>query len=673
MISRVETGGIFRTLKGSLLISAATWSLAAAAQAQTASPEVVTSLDAVSVTATRTEKPAIETPAAVSLIDREDIERHQAQTLQDILRDVPSVDFSGGPRTTVMSPQIRGLGDERVVIRLDNARQNYYVGHKARVFVEPDLLKQVEVLRGPGSTLFGSGAIGGVIDMKTVDAADLLKPGQSVGGRIKAGFASNRVERHLNTAAYARPNEWLDVLADVGGRSAENIETGSGDDIQYSGDDILTGLLKLSLTPAPHHRVTLQAQRFSDNHVIALTPDSQNAVTPANRVDRDTLQDTYNVTYSYADPANPWFDFKATAYQNQSRIREYRHSDRREDVRDQDTTGLDVANTTRIDAGSHRHAITYGTEIYKDEQIGYRAGAVTAGWYPDAEMNIAGGFVQDEITVGDWTLTPGVRFDSYDLSAQGQRSRSDNAVSPRISLAWQAASWLQPFVGYAEAFRAPTLSTMFNAGTHYPGNTFVANPDLEAERARNIEAGANLKFDAVLSPHDKLRTKVVAFQNKIDDFIEQTVGATTTTTSNIPQTRLRGLELEVVYDSLSWFGGVGASLVRGKNLTDDTPINSMPADKVALSGGYRVPEWGLEGGGRVSLVNGQHRVVSGSGVATGGYALFDLFLSWTPEALGRDVSFNLGVDNLLDKNYRAHNQSLYEAGRDVRATVTARF
>ncbi|MCA1908496.1 MAG: TonB-dependent hemoglobin/transferrin/lactoferrin family receptor [Magnetospirillum sp.] len=653
-----------RTLIPSLLILTA----ASAAQAQ----ETATRLQGVSVTTTRTEKLVEETTAAVTVVDAEELERLAPQDLRDILRDVPGVSFSGGPRAGVMSPTIRGLGDERVVIRIDDARQNYQVGHKARLFMEPDLLKQVEVLRGPGSTMFGSGAIGGVINMTTKDAADLLKPGQKMGGQARYSYATNPNENHVTGTAYARPLDGLDILASVSHRNFGNMENGNGDKLVDSGDNIVSGLLKVSVIPAPNHKVTAQAERYVSNTTIPLTADSSSNGAPANTADRDSVRNSYALHYVYDAPSDMLFNLKATLYRNETELDDIRQSDRRLDERDQVTEGLDIANTSRFGALGGQHALTYGVESYRDRQAGKRNGVSTPGWYPDATMDILGGFVQDEIGFGALTVTPGLRYDSFDLSATGQRERSDGAFSPKLGLAYQLTPWAQPYASYSQAFRAPSLTTMFNSGQHYPGNNFIANPDLKPETAHNFELGANLKWRDVVSPKDKLTSKLATYQNNVSDYIEQTIGTTTTTTRNIDKARIRGIEAELAYDSLSWFGSVGGALIRGKNVTDHTSLNSIPADQVSFTIGHRFTEMGVETGWRTALVAAQNRVNS-SGTASSGYALHDIFASWTPPQLNDDLRLDFAVDNLFDKYYRPHDSAIWEAGRTVKAGLSVKF
>src|SRR3546814_16420687 len=110
----------------------------------------------------------------------------EMQTLQpsspdDILRFVPNVEFFGGPRRTGEVPSIRGFSGPDVIILFDGARQNYNSGHDGQFFIDPSVLKQVEVLRGPASPLSGRGGTGRVLQFRTIAARPPLAT-QPTGG-----------------------------------------------------------------------------------------------------------------------------------------------------------------------------------------------------------------------------------------------------------------------------------------------------------------------------------------------------------------------------------------------------------------------------------------------------------------------------------------------------------
>lgn len=638
----------------------------------------VAQLDEITITATRTPRQAIEVPAAISVVGREEILRRQAQSLDDLLRDVPSVELSGGPRTTAEQPSIRGLGDERIVIRLDGARQNFQAGHKGRTFLDPTLLKQVDVLRGPASALYGSGALGGVIAVATKDAADLLREGRRAGGQARLSYQDNGDEFLASLTGYAAPADGIGLLASGTWRTSEDSETGSGLTIPYSGDDLLSGLVKADWAPAAGHRVRLSWQGYSNDQVLPSAPDTTDL---SILVDRVTRQDTVNL--SYEGVAGPLFDLRGAVYWTRTDLDEDRVDRPRLDRTELETIGIDLANTSRFTAGPAEVALTYGVEAYRDEQKGTRDGGPRPQ-FPDAESEVVGLFAQAETVFAErFTLTPAVRWDSFDQSAAGQASRTDSEVSPSLRAAFEASGWLTLFAGYSTAFRAPSLTELYNSGLHFPGvcpipgrpcvipnNFFVPNPALGPERGATIEIGANLAFDDVLLERDRLLLKGALFRNDVEDFIEQAVliPQGQTVRRNVQEARIEGIELELVYDGPAWFGSAAASVLRGTDENTGRALDDIPADRLVLTVGRAWEDHGLTAGWRATLADEQDRVNLAQ--PTAGYVLHDLFVTWRPvEALRLD----LGVDNLFDKAYRRHLSSIPERGRTLKAAALVSF
>ena len=151
----------------------------AAQQADPPPAVVATPLDAVTATGTRMPTVSGDSVAPVSVLSREEILERDARSVTETIRDVPGVELSGVGRTTALQPLIRGLGDDRIVFRIDGARNNFNAGHRGRIFIDPELLRQIDVMRGPGSALYGSGAIGGVINMRTIEPDDIIQPDSS--------------------------------------------------------------------------------------------------------------------------------------------------------------------------------------------------------------------------------------------------------------------------------------------------------------------------------------------------------------------------------------------------------------------------------------------------------------------------------------------------------------
>lgn len=658
---------------------AATLALIAAnpalAQTADAPPPAATPLDAVTTTATRTRAVAGDLAVPATVVPREEVERRDARSVLDLIRDIPGVESSGVPRTTAMQPVIRGLGEERIVLRLDGARNNFNAGHRGRTFVDPELLRHVEVLRGPASTLYGSGALGGAIALRTISADDILQPGASFGGVASMGWQSQGSGPRGSLALGARAGEFS-VLGAMAGFTNGNFTDGRGTTIPYSEDDATSLLGKLGWNPG-HHRFELSAMRFRDTNTL---PIAASTATTTSITDRETVQETLSLRWSYDDPSMPLLAPQVVVYRNHVDIQERRLTGTRAvDGTTLTTTGIDAQNTSRF-GGFGAHALTYGFEYYRDEQEG-TSNSNARSQFPTAQQSVLGLFAQDEITLGAFTLTPGVRLDRFEQeSPNGLNDRSVDRISPRVSLGWQVLPWMQPYVSYAEGFRAPSLTELYVGGQHFPGNFFVPNPNLRPEVSRNKEAGVNLRFADVLRDGDRLRIRVSAFRNDIDDFIEQTVLATTTVTRNIGQARITGVEAEAQYDAGTWWLGLGAAALKGDNLETNQPLASIPAHRVSVNAGYRFLDQGVTVGGRITATAEQDRAPATTGVAqqTSGYGLLDLFASWTPTA-APNLRVALAVDNVFDHAYRRSTwnsdpaPAFYETGRNIRGSLRIAF
>ncbi|MFD2206921.1 TonB-dependent hemoglobin/transferrin/lactoferrin family receptor [Kiloniella antarctica] len=634
--------------------------------------------DTISVTASHDEKLAIDAPASISIVTEEEIERRQAKTVHDLLKDLPGVELEGGTRNTVMTPSIRGLGGQRVVTRIDGARHNFNVGHKGGLFIDPAILKQVEVLRGPSSTIHGTGALGGVVAFETKSADDFLQEGEKYGAQISTGFSSVDNGVHGNLTGYARPLENIDLMASITRRKTDDYDAGDGKKRAYTDDNLVSGLIKGGIDIADFHRLNLSYRVYNDDHNLPATPDG---LSTSSIVERESKENSIVLDYTYENPENTWFDSSIKTYYDLTDIDEVRISDGRHDERTLETLGLEAFNTSRFEFHDNaKLALTLGGEIFRDTQEGERDG-VTIGGYPDAERNIYGIYIDNTLTLfNDLELTAGLRYDSYSLEADGQNDLEETSTSPRFAASYRVLPFLQPYVSYAEAFRAPSLSESYATGLHFPGggpipnNFFIANPNLKPETAKTWEFGTNFKHDGLFSEDDALRAKVSYFRNNVDDFIglDVDVNAGTTTSSNVTKARIQGFEAEVHYDTKTIFGSVTAARIRGKNTDTNEPLSGIAGDKASLSLGYHFTDIGLDVGGRSIFVRGQNRVPDGEDEIDG-YATFDVFGSWDANDYVPGLKLNAGIDNILDTNYRRGAAVLDEPGRNFKVTASLKF
>ncbi|MEM9754313.1 MAG: TonB-dependent receptor plug domain-containing protein, partial [Planctomycetota bacterium] len=220
--------------------------------------------DIVFGTAFRDERAILDTPVATAVREGEDLSRRQATDFQDLIGAIPGVSIDGGPRGISQEPNIRGFRDEQVVLRFDGGRVNFNQAHRGRFFVDPLLVQRVEVVRGGGSTLFGSGALGGVISVETVDAADLLMDGQTTGARVTLGYDSNGNQFNGTGIIFGDFGN-VDALLALSGRSVtDNLVDGGGDDIPFSEIDQGNALVKFGFEPNADNRFEFSYNLYQD-------------------------------------------------------------------------------------------------------------------------------------------------------------------------------------------------------------------------------------------------------------------------------------------------------------------------------------------------------------------------------------------------------------------------
>ncbi|MAL77935.1 MAG: hypothetical protein CMN55_02295 [Sneathiella sp.] len=650
--------------------------------AQEANEQPSVSLDAITVYATRTPQSSFEVPASTSSIDTEAPGNALAGDTSDLLKYTPGVEVANGPRRNGQTVSIRGFDNDAIITLMDGRRQNFEAAHDGRFYIDPSLLKRVEVVRGASSAVYGGGGIGGVLAFDTKDAADMLAPGDDFGVYSAMGYRSGNEEYAPVVSAFGRTGAF-DVIGIASYRNAGNIRQGGGSELQTD-DELLSGLFKVGYNFNDFNNLKFIYQGLRNDG--SEPNNGGGAVTTSNPIVQKKVTDNqFGLKYEFENPANDWLKPKLHVYYNNTDVRETDISGSntgRVQVREIETIGFNADNQTILNVNENqKHTLSYGFEIYHDEQTGSTTNGGTRPGVPNADATNYGVYVQNEFDwrtdYGRFLIIPAARFDSYRSSDDAGNSQDESQVSPKFSVSYMPNDNFMVYGSYAQAFRAPNLTELYSSGQHFPAvppmfpaNFFTPNPNLKPETVTTYEIGAGFDFAGIPGPHDRAYMKGSWFLSYGDDFITQNVdifGGTTTMT-NVPEARLSGFEIEALYQINPVTAKLGLSYVEAEDETTGAYLdNNVPMTLVAdLSYDATSIESIFGVRGRFATENDKNS----TGVATSGYSVFDLYYRWMPSMKPLDtLTVDFGVSNIFDKEYTTAYSGLYEEGRSVNVRV----
>lgn len=659
-------------------------------------------LDGIVVTVSKIDESAIDALAGASAVSKETLDtQFQADSVSKILNTIPGVATQETARDTAQAVNIRGLQDfGRVNVLIEGARQNFQrSGHSANgtFYIEPEMLQRVEVTRGPTATIYGSGAIGGVVAFELIDADSILKPGEYAAIQSRTRYASNGDGKLASGTGAIRVGNF-DIVGQINGRWNRDYEDGDGVIVPGSNDETGSGMAKARWRPAEGHEVTGTIVDFNSKFV-----DQAEAGGSLRGTDVDNTQ--FTLGYTFSRPDTPLLDFSAKVYKNRTNMAQTRLEDVQVPIFypgppffdlvifpagasrsfNVDTEGFDVFNTSRFDYGDVKMALTYGVDGFRDFVSNYDPTEGGDELTPSGERSVYGTFVQSHWTFYDIVdLIGAVRYDNYEIEG-GNVSLSDDRISPKVTAGVTPIQGVTLFATYAEGFRAPAVTETLVSGTHAPPANFqlLPNPNLRPEVAHNVEGGVNFKFNGIIKDDDAFRAKLTAFRNKVDDYIDQIYvdgpipgnifSDDTLQYQNVRNATLEGVEFEAAYDARSWFMGFSAHRIRGTNDDTGEGLYSVPADQIILTAGFRAFDEKLTAGARARFVGKQDRFVEGGTAASEhaeAYQTLDLFAQYEVNEI---ATLNLNIDNVFDETYRQHTDQYNSPGFSARVGLTMRL
>ncbi|NOH79870.1 TonB-dependent receptor [Vibrio sp. RE86] len=596
-------------------------------------------------------------------ITADDLEKKQAQDLNDIFRDNAEVSV-GGSAGISQKIYVRGLEDTMLNISIDGAEQSGNLfHHQGRLSIEPELLKQVDVSAGAGRATNGPGALGGAIQFKTKDAHDLLAPGDKFGAQVKGGYYTNNNGYKVSTSLYGEVTEGLGLLASFGYIDGDNIEDGNGEEQLYTALEQQVALLKLSGDLNDRNYISLSYDYRSDDGTRLNRPHFQPSFKNEpleQEADRQTI--TANHHFAGSDVVN----IDTTLYTTANRIAHLDHPRWGTSDGTIDTVGAKIFNTAQLG----QHTLILGAD-YKDDEAKFdnsSSGSPTV----TEDGTVYGIYVQDDWQLSeDLLLSAGARYDWYELKDNLNQDFESSGFSPNIGINYQVVNGLELFASYAEAFRGQQTKELFILD--YAANAVDRGP----ERAKNTEFGAKY------SNHD-LYAGITLFDSKIEDV----VGYDGTAYTNVGELTNKGITAYVGYsiESISARLSYNQSRpeINGTPLSDDTmKLGTSIGDTWVLDVNYIASDE-LEFGWNARFVERLTDVADPTvHPEKPGYGVHDIYAQWVP-LTEQDLALTLSVKNLFDKYYFDHAsymeyigspvaQGYASAGRDVRFNVSYAF
>ncbi|WP_426241470.1 TonB-dependent receptor domain-containing protein [Psychrobacter sp. TWP2-1-2] len=675
----------------SMGVAAVLWSQAVSAAPAEDMPS--TTLQTITVTANSSVRDKVQTD---SVYIEDYTPAQQASHLSDFLNVVPGVTV-GGTSAVNQRIRIRGLEDSNLKVTIDGARQEgklFY--HMGDITIDPDLLKQADVSVGNNSVTLGNDAIGGAVAFKTVDAVDLLKPGQRIGAKVHAGYASNNDELLTSTTVYAAPTDNVDLLAYYGKRDSDSGEDGNGREL-FEDSKTESILLKAGAYIADDHHIGANFSQTEKKGIFPFRPDFPRLPNDKGPdvIPQQVKRDTYGIDYSF-NPSNPLIDIDTNVYQTKTQIlRDSKYAGSFDFNAEVQTTGAKIQNTSDIATNVGTHKLISGIEHYKKESEMERD-FVKAGSDEATNTSV---YLEDQWKNGKLTLTPGVRYDRYKSPEFISGGKTYDNVVGALAASYEIAPLTQVFASYTQLFNGPDLSqTIFNSN----GDKTYVNNDLKAEEGSNAEVGIVTTLRDLTVAGDALQLSGKYFETDIENYIEfvrsggtrvgldcvtgQLGGECQGVINKDEDFKIKGVELAADYKMNNFSMGLSYSRARsegektGYSIPSVTGSSSESGDKYMVNLAY-APTETTDIGWRSTYVASVMPNTSENEIEKPSYNVHDIFMNYSPKQVD-GLKATLGVYNLFDEAYASHSSRLnpiddvatdFEKGRNIKASLTYQF
>ena len=660
-------------------------------------------VDQVVVVAHKDKRSIREIAANVTVLSRADLNDELATSIGDVFRYVPGVDYeASGTRFGTEGINIRGIGGNRVAILVDGVplSDHFDVGsfsNATRDFIDAGLIQSIEVLHGPASALYGSSAIGGVVAVTTPDPRDLAAT-NGFGGDFLATWRAADQSMH-GQAMLALGDRSLGVTAGFSWRDGEQSESAAApDNNDTRNTERQTALLKVVADDRLGNTwragfIHQESRTLSD--LNSMLGQGRYRSTTALEGDDEYQMDVLIVSYDFGAP-DGWIDNGVVrAYYEVADIQQTTLDERgaartpvsidRFFAFEQEIQGIEFNLWKDIAGDRVTHRMSVGleyrerlTEEYRDglstnmatgEQTNVLLGEVfPLRDFPVSTTREAGAYIEDTMSVGDWTIIAALRADRFELSPNQDPmyvedypfaqlvSLTESDLSPKLGVIYKATPGIDVYLQYSHGFRAPPYADA-NIGLDLPFFNYraIPNPDLRSESSDGYDLG--VRWQGV-----NASARLSVFHTRYDDFIESKVrlgidpvsGRVLFQSLNLRETLIEGVEAgwSVQFGgAFEQFGFDGSAFyARGENTETGEALNSVGPAQAVLGFTWNSQNDRSQLRLKTIFTNdwSDRDESAGELFKPAGHTVFDLYLT---QKLGERTTVRAGIHNLTDLTY----------------------
>ena len=622
-------------------------------------------------------------------VDDIKISTRNAGLVKDVMRDIPGV-YVGGTNGMNQKIYMRGVSDRGLNITIDGAKQNGNTfHHNADLLIDPDLIKAIDVEVGSRSVVNGSGALGGSVAFKTVDARDLLESGEKIGAKIKTGYASNNSEFSQGLMLFTAPVEGLDFIAAINHKGYDYGKSGNGNKIGGDGND-LSYLLKLGYSFLDAHRISISREHNEFKGIYPFRAEFGSWHNGANVDDyRKYERDTTTLKYEYKP--SDLLNLEVTTYNT-----EHKKDDPVLKILGVKTNGINAKAKSVVESGALTQTFRYGAEFYQSKNFNKPDNR-----YPE-KVNNYSIYAEDALNFSSLTITPGIRYTHHELKSYDGRAGNVksytykfNEFTPALALDYEIIKGLHAFASYARVFRGPDVMESMYASR---AKKFEANKDLKATTGNSYETG--LKYHGDINEVSSYSLSAKYFMTKYKNLIVDNNAANGALKRiNAGGADISGVELlaRLNLDALSLAASYThqnvkykdrvANPARGGYYTSNIIGCRDQGDKYTFNAEYAFSRIDTLIGYNLIYFASKNTVSANNdnSAKIPSYAVSDIYATYAPSSgKFKGLEINAGIYNLFNKAYASQSQRMadytgrqdtidWEPGRNFKVNVSYKF